>query len=233
MKLTSMDTIKNLKWALRKQIKARIAKLSHDTLLKQSILAAKTISDLPEFKNAKTVGLYMNLPSGELPTDEIVKTCFNFDKKVYLPRVTAISRFNDTKRFEKQKSILHFLSIDNLSEARSLPERGRYKIREPEFKSDDSGSVVNDLLQNNEKLDILFVPGMAFSSGCERLGHGAGYYDDFIKRYNEKYHEKPLLIGLGLKEQLLTKENGEVLHMEEHDELLDNVVIADTVYSRR
>ncbi len=233
MKLTSMDTIKNLKWALRKQIKARIAKLSHDTLLKQSILAAKTISDLPEFKNAKTVGLYMNLPSGELPTDEIVKTCFNFDKKVYLPRVTAISRFNDTKRFEKQKSILHFLSIDNLSEARSLPERGRYKIREPEFKSDDSGSVVNDLLQNNEKLDILFVPGMAFSSDCERLGHGAGYYDDFIKRYNEKYHEKPLLIGLGLKEQLLTKENGEVLHMEEHDELLDNVVIADTVYSRR
>mgnify|MGYP003362232416 CR=1 FL=1 len=227
-----MEAVKSLKWALRKEIKARVAKISHDALLNQSILAAKGISNLPEFESAKTVGVYMNLPSGELPTDEIVKTCFNFGKKVYLPRVTAISRFNDTKRFEKQKSILHFLSIENSAEAEGLPERGKYKIREPDFKTNESGSVVNDLLANNEKLDILFVPGMAFSSDCERLGHGAGFYDDFIKRYNEKYHERPLLVGLGLKEQLLSKENGEVLHMEEHDELLDKVVIADAVYSR-
>lgn len=215
---------------LRKQMKHRVSKLSTESLINQGRLTAETIIKLPEFKNAHTVGLYMNLPSGELPTEDIIKECFKYEKDVYLPRVTPLSKFNDEKRFEHQNSVLRFLKIEDLKEAESMPERGKYKIREPEFKEDSQGDVTNDLFSTANKLDILFVPGLAFSKDCKRLGHGAGFYDDFIKRYYEKYHEKPLLIGLGLKEQLLDRARGETLHIEEHDEPLQCVVLADTIY---
>ncbi|VEU21675.1 DEKNAAC102800 [Brettanomyces naardenensis] len=223
-----MEAVKNIKWTLRKQVKSRLSKISQTSLLRQGQLAAKTVSQIPEFQRARNIGLYMNLPEDELPTEDLIKKCFDTHKGLYLPRVTPLNKFNDTPRFHKQRAILRFLKVDSLTEVNSLIPRGKYQIREPEFKA-ESGEIRNDLLISNEKLDILFVPGLAFSKDCKRLGHGAGFYDDFIKRYYENYHERPILVGIGLEEQLVS---GEWLHTEEHDETLDYVILADKIYKR-
>lgn len=35
-------------------------------------------------------------------------------------------------------------------------------------------------------LDMVVMPGMAFDEGFRRLGHGKGYYDNFLRRYKEQ-----------------------------------------------
>lgn len=218
-------SLHSLKWSLRRQIKDRLSQVSQSSFDDQSVQVAEMLQSLGQFQKAESIGLYMNLPTLELPTGPLINTSFEAGQRVYLPRVTKLDVFGDKKRFEKQTAILHFLRVNSSEEAASLPERGRYRIREPEFDH-------NDLFENNDKLDILVLPGLAFSKDCKRLGHGAGFYDDFIKRYCEKYHEKPLLIGVGVKEQLLDHDQGDVLHVEEHDERLDYVILGGDLYAR-
>ncbi|KAG0680087.1 5,10-methenyltetrahydrofolate synthetase [Pichia californica] len=218
----SLRTLKN---ATRKEIGNKLNVLDNVQIKQQSDQTANTLSTFPPFQKAQNIAVYLNLPNKELHTDKIITNCLNSNKKVYLPRIELLNTFNDYKNFPNQKSCLHFLSINNQFEIDNLQLRGKYKIREPNYHINNS----NDLLLNNEKLDLILLPGVAFSNNCMRLGHGAGFYDDFIKRYREKYNEIPLLVGIGLPDQLI--DDHKLLHIEDHDEPLDFVIIADHIYS--
>ncbi|GME90132.1 unnamed protein product [Ambrosiozyma monospora] len=252
--MSNKPTITQLKRQLRQKIKLKLSKIPLEQLHQQSLQIQHLITSsssneshkFPEFQKAKTVGLYMNMPQGELPTGPLIQSCFQMNKTVYLPRITKLGKFGheELPRFQEQKSILRFLKVDDLNEVENLIPRGKFKIREPDFKytndADQKGNgsksesrdvvVINDLLSERIKLDLLFVPGVAFDSNCYRMGHGAGFYDDFIKRYVEVHGEKPFLVGVGLKEQLVSGEDDEVLHTEEHDEKLDCVIVGDRIY---
>ncbi len=62
------------------------------------------------------------------------------------------------------------------------------------------------------EVDVLIVPGLAFSEQGERLGRGAGFYDQVLEDFDA------LSIGVCFKEQLL-----EELPYEEHDMSVDLV----------
>ena len=47
-------------------------------------------------------------------------------------------------------------------------------------------------------LDLIVVPGVAFTPCGKRLGHGRGYYDRFFNKFHEGY-----LLGVALKEQIV------------------------------
>lgn len=52
-------------------------------------------------------------------------------------------------------------------------------------------------------LDLILMPGVAFTMDGKRLGHGMGYYDKFLENYfnrNPKHSTK--LFGLAFKEQI-------------------------------
>lgn len=85
-------------------------------------------------------------------------------------------------------------------------------------------------------IDLILLPGVAFTIEGDRCGHGRGYYDKYLKRYfelfPEKYAEnmpledkakngKTILIGLALKEQIVKKDE---LPLDEHDFPLDFVL---------
>jgi 5-formyltetrahydrofolate cyclo-ligase len=75
-------------------------------------------------------------------------------------------------------------------------------------------------------LDLIIVPGVAFTPSGSRLGHGKGFYDKFFREYFKKHpnREKTKLIGLALGEQMLKDED---IPMEPHDFPIDIVLTSD------
>ncbi|KAI0461378.1 hypothetical protein LJB42_001046 [Komagataella kurtzmanii] len=161
----------------------------------------------------------MNMPHGEVQTLPLIRKIFEDGKRLFLPRITKLEE-GSFQRFPGQKSYLQMLEVPNLSQVLTLKPRGVYKLLEPE-----SNSGVNGL---ESEIDIVVLPGVAFTKDCYRMGHGAGFYDDYIKRYQESTgNPRPLLIGIGLKEQLVDS-----LPIEAHDEKLDYVLIDSDIYRR-
>ena len=63
------------------------------------------------------------------------------------------------------------------------------------------------------KIDLVIVPGLAFTRSGARLGFGAGYYDRFLVNYTGK------TIALALSPQI--KQN---IPIEPHDQLIQEVL---------
>ncbi len=66
-------------------------------------------------------------------------------------------------------------------------------------------------------IDLVFVPGLAFTSGGRRLGQGAGFYDRFLALLRPG----SVTIGVGFTEQLVDD-----LPIEPHDRTLDRILTA-------
>ena len=73
---------------------------------------------------------------------------------------------------------------------------------------------------------VVFVPGVAFSRACDRLGHGKAYYDTFFDAL-ESAGAVPLLVGLAFDEQIFDE-----IPTEAHDRPLDLVVTPSFVFER-
>ncbi|ANZ75917.1 BA75_03055T0 [Komagataella pastoris] len=204
------------KATVRSQIKKCLAQLSVDHISHQSNHIASSILTLPEYQNASKIALYMNMPHGEVQTLPLIRQIFEDGKRLFLPRITKLDE-KSFQRFPGQKSCLQMLEVPNWHEVLDLKPRGVYKLLEPE-----SDSGVNGL---ESGIDIVVLPGVAFTKDCYRMGHGAGFYDDYIKRFQESGNPRPLLIGIGLEEQLVDS-----LPVEAHDEKLDYVLIDNHIY---
>lgn len=201
------NAIRDTKRQLRNIIKKRLTTLSSESLHGQSLEVTKVVTNLPEFHSATSVGVYMNMPHLEVQTMNILRTCFEMKKEVFLPRC-------DVGPKEGRKKLhLSMIKVDKFSDVEALQPRGKYKLLEPTDGVDvmDTGT-----------LDLIIVPGVAFTREMKRLGHGAGFYDEFLSVYFKKFARKPHLIGIGLKEQLVDK-----IPSEEHDWDLDCLVIGN------
>lgn len=78
-------------------------------------------------------------------------------------------------------------------------------------------------------LDLILMPGVAFSRSCSRLGHGMGYYDKYLHSYFNRFPDrvkinKTLLIGLAFREQVVDDDQ---LPIETFDYPLDLVLTSD------
>lgn len=213
-----------VKSSLRKQVANRLSYLSPNAISTQSINATNLITKQPFYENANSIALYMHLPDIELETNHLLAHALNSNKKVFLPRIEKLEKFNDYKRFEKQKSCLHFLSVSSMDQVNNFIPRGKYQIREPDYEP----NMGNDMIHSDTKIDVLFLPAVAYAKDGRRLGHGGGFYDDFIKRYQTHFNHRPLLVGIGLEEQLIM--NSQDILLEPHDECLDYVIVGNQFY---
>ena len=144
---------------------------------------------LAEYQNAKRIGVYLSMPTGELSTTAIVQDALTSGKEVFVPYIHTAQIPSQPKT-----SVMDMLALESMDEFHALA-RDRWGI--PSLTKDQVSSkrncfggigVTSDATEETATkgdwgLDLVVMPGMAFDNGFRRLGHGKGYYDRFLKRY--------------------------------------------------
>ncbi|KAI9840361.1 MAG: hypothetical protein M1837_001662 [Sclerophora amabilis] len=178
------------------------------------------------------------MPSGEISTAPIVYESLARGKQVFVPYThKALSPNPDLP-----KSVMDMVSLKSRDDYESLkpdawgiptPSRDSILEREDCLKEMEAqAQMVGDEEKSTIGLDMIVMPGMAFDSCLRRLGHGKGFYDFFLKRYQEHWDKGkgikarvPILVGMALKEQVLA-DNLEI-PTDETDWLLDRLIVGD------
>lgn len=110
--------------------------------------------------------------------DEFNKAESNDSLMIYLDFQNEI----ETTRFVKLPVVIPFCDSDEIIPFRLFSfddlETGSFGILEPksELRKDSKR------LLSPESLEVVIVPGLAFDTFGNRLGHGKGFYDRFISR---------------------------------------------------
>mmetsp|Transcript_20610 Transcript_20610/g.45035 ORF Transcript_20610/g.45035 Transcript_20610/m.45035 type:complete len:334 (+) Transcript_20610:34-1035(+) len=220
------DTRKR-KQELRKLVRSRLKSMSQDDIQSQSELVWNNLFSLPEYVSARSVGLFLSMPRGEIITDSALARVLDDNKTLYVPRVGL--------DFEKCDMDLIKVHVDDKTEgeiahskdaARKLFyhdwPRNKWGIPEPPVDVDHEAAKPGDI-------DLLVVPGLAFDAVGGRLGQGKGYYDRFIMKMragvdDESEETKPLLVAVGLEASFLEGEEAPV-PMSTHDFPMDVLVL--------
>lgn len=117
---------------------------------------------LDHFKECPALFTYVSFGS-EADTIAIIETAFRIGKRVYIPKVEG-----------REMNFYEIHSLNSLT-------RSKFGILEPAG-SDHPYPEYEDLI--NKK--IMLLPGLAFDKAGNRIGYGAGYYDRYLGKYNEK-----------------------------------------------
>lgn len=147
---------------------------------------------MPEYQSAHRIGVYLSMPNGEIATSAILHDAFRQGKTVFVPYIHDVA----VQTPSQPKAVIDMLSLDSEDDYSSLtpdkwgiPTLGEDSIarRENCF----GGTGADDRQpgrtgKNDVGLDLVVMPGMAFDSKLARLGHGKGFYDYFLQRYQEK-----------------------------------------------
>lgn len=184
-----------LKKELRQKFKALRSELSETEIEEKSLAIANEILKLPIWD--KTY-FHVFLPieeQKEVNTEFILHLLSGKDKEIVISKSDFATR-----------NMTHFLLTDN-----TKIKKNEYNIPEP----------VDGLEVPATKIDVVFVPLLAFDKKGNRVGYGKGFYDKFLAEC------KPETIKIGLS---FFEHEELILDVFESDVLLDYCVCPDGVY---
>ena len=164
------------KTALRKKYKALRNSLSENEIEEKSLAIANRILALPLWEQTY---FHIFLPiteQKEINTEFILHVLSGKDKEIIVSKADFATR-----------KMTHFLLTDN-----TKIKKNEYNILEP----------VDGIEVRSNKIDVVFVPLLAFDKKGHRVGYGKGFYDKFLSEC------KPNAIKIGLSffdpEELIT-----------------------------
>tara|TARA_R110001592_G_scaffold111605_3_gene309143 strand:+ start:4730 stop:5290 length:561 start_codon:yes stop_codon:yes gene_type:complete len=144
---------------LKKDLRLKYFRLRNSitpTLLsQQSIAIANSVLQLPIWEN-QYFHIFLPIEKKiEIDTEGIISILLGFDKNVIVPKVIS------------KTELEHYLLTDNTKfTTNSL------NIPEP----------VDGIIVPPNKLDVVFIPLLAFDLFGNRIGYGKGYYDRFLNQ---------------------------------------------------
>ncbi len=182
---------------------ARNAQPDKDTV---SDAAVARLVALPEYRAAKTVLWYLDCRS-ELRTRQALPGALASDQRIVVPYCTVD---------EQGANKLGLWLLGGMDELIV----GKWKILEPPRERwGEPGKEVDPT-----EIDLVIVPGVAFSREGGRMGNGQGYYDRLLARVRPDCR----LIGLCYESQMFDD-----LVVSPHDVFMDKVVTELGVYDGR
>lgn len=214
----AMAVVAEHKKQLRKQIRSALKAVTTADIQQQSLMVWNHLYTLEQFQNAKKVGLFLSMPSGEINTDDVLKFCTmnrNNQKTIYVPIVGQNFERSD---MELIQVIMPEKEDEDVLFYHNWP-RNKWNIPEP---PDDMPKI----MASPGDLDLIIVPGLGFDRYGNRLGQGKGYYDRFLARVMNT-SKKPYLIGVGLDCQLVP--STQTIPTNEYDFPLDLVITPNQV----
>lgn len=179
-----MDS-KRAKKILRQKMKLMQGQLDVDFYSKKDRLLTGTLGRHSKVKAANTIASYWSM-LGEAGTHA-------FNEKMYVSKTILLPVIEGNE-----------LSLRKFQGKSELVTETRYRIQQP----------VGDNFEDYDSVDLIIVPGLAFTKDGKRCGHGKGYYDKLLPKFKNAYK-----IGIAYGFQIIDH-----VPMEEHDVMVDEVV---------
>lgn len=180
---------------LRSKYKALRQSLSENDIEEMSLAIANKLIHLPIWeKNYFHIFLPI-VEQKEINTESILHLLAGKDKEI----IVSKSNF-DTRK------MTHFLLTDN-----TRIKKNEYNIPEP----------VDGIEVPSNKIEVVFVPLLAFDKNGHRVGYGKGFYDQFLSECKEDV----LKIGLSVFEA-----EEEIAGVFASDVRLDMCITPDEIY---
>jgi len=200
MSVEELVEIQEQKKAIREQAHENRRQQENKDELSRAI-CEKFVS-LPEYAAARTVLFYVDVRT-EVRTRDYLATALTHGKKIIVPWC------NDKGELE----LFWLRSMDDLA-------LGMYKILEPKLELRN----LADRQVPVAELDLIMVPGVAFTRDGARMGHGKGYYDKLLE------HARPdaPLVALAFECQLFPE-----IPTQPHDVFMDKIITEAAVYDGR
>jgi 5-formyltetrahydrofolate cyclo-ligase len=185
-----------LKKELRQKYKALREEISENELEEMSLAIANKLLKLPIWeKNYFHIFLPIT-EHHEVNTEFILHLLSGKDKEIIISK----------SDFETRK-MTHFLLTDN-----TKIKKNKYNIPEP----------VDGIEVPSHKIEVVFVPLLAFDKKGQRVGYGKGFYDNFLSEC------KPETVKIGLS---FFEAEKSITDIYESDIQLDFCVTPNSIYS--
>ena len=189
-----------------------------------SKVICEKVLELDAFKNARRMCVYIAHPKlHEVDCSVLIREAldsssselFGEEKvKVYVPIV------------DDKNSNVRFLRVRDMEKDLEKRTMGIMEPTELDWRTNEPREDVADL-KENEKLDLVIAPGLAFDETCKRLGRGGGYYDKFL---SEGKGREAVKIGLAFDAQIV---DADEIPLDPWDVVLDLVVSKSHVYRKK
>ena len=170
----AITTIAPMKKRLRAEMKARLASIAPQDVLERTRAACRSLIDLPEYRDARVIMLYLPIPQ-EVDPAQVALHAWGQGKTVLAPKVDWSQR--------------HMLAVQIHSMDDGVV-RGKYGVPQPP----PDGPVYPV-----EEIDLVIVPALAYDRTGGRLGRGGGFYDRFLSGLDVT----AVTCGLAFTEQLV------------------------------
>lgn len=164
----------------REMIRQKLLSLDEDTYQKWSSQMAKELFQSLHWQKTHTIGITIS-KGKEVDTSKIIEQAWKEGKKVAVPKC-----YPNHKEME-------FRYIHSFNQLESV----YFGLLEPIISE-------TNLCEKNE-IDLMIVPGIVFDKNGYRIGYGGGYYDRYLKSFQN--HTLSLAFSCQLVEKVPTEDH--------------------------
>ena len=144
-----------MKAELRKQVLQEMKAIPQKQKIAMDLVLTERFLQHPFYQEAKTIATYLSFPH-EFQTQGLIDQALRDGKKVLIPKTYPKGRM-DFVVYDPQKLVKTSFGL--------LEPQGELEVVEA------------------SQIDLIHVPGLAFTTeGC-RIGYGGGYYDRYLEHF--------------------------------------------------
>ncbi|XP_035549802.1 5-formyltetrahydrofolate cyclo-ligase, mitochondrial-like [Juglans regia] len=188
-----LDSEFKQKRALRSRVRKALKAMELDLRSQEDNAIQSIILESPWFQSSRRLCAYISCSAlREVDTSKLLSETLSNptgDGHTQRGKILYVPRVEDKNC---RMRMLRISCIDDL-----VPNS--MDILEP-VPVDSDGNEREDVMLANEPVDLFLLPGLSFDRSGRRLGRGGGYYDTFLKKYQElakaRDWKQPLLVVL-------------------------------------